>query len=154
MNSEIQELNPELAALVNEAQQLDAEHLPEPAAINPDGSENVTSASNVTPEMALAEASLAVNLIADGATALYPVLQYGPVTRQTAADKLAPLLAKYNLSSDLFGRWKEEIDAGVFFATLIYQSYAKVKAARAEEEKAQAAQSQAGPVASIYPESI
>lgn len=152
------QINPELQNLINEAKQIDAEHGPAAVVTDAHGSENITSNDNVTavsPEMALTEATLVCNLMADGVHAIYPVLEYGPETRQTAIQKLAPVLVKYNLGSDFLSRWQVEIDAGVFFATLIYQSYAKVKAAKAEEEKAREAQRlQAGPVDSIYPDTI
>lgn len=126
----------ELQTLAGEAAAVDAqvEALTPAAPADPAAAAEVTQAGAVvTPEIAMGEATLLCNLAADGAAALYPVLQYSEATRKTAAEKLAPVLAKYNLGSSFLARWQEEIDAGIFFATVIYQSYAQVKAAKAAE---------------------
>lgn len=85
------------------------------------------------------EAAAIVGLVATGIEALLPPLKYGQETRTEAAQKLAPLVAKYGASGGFLARWAAEIDAGVFFATLGWKSFQFYKLSKAKEVKPEGA---------------
>lgn len=89
--------------------------------------------------VALGEAETVVEMAAGAVKALYPVLNYTPEVKGEAAQKLAPLLQKYGGNVGWLSRWKEEIDAGMFFAGLVYGSWRVVQEAKAKEAEQEAA---------------
>ena len=86
----------------------------------------------MTPEE---EAGKLIDLIAWGLEKFYPVLQYQSETKLEAAKKLAPVLAKYNVTNTILAKWGVEIEAGFFFGGLAYGSYLAVKASRQPPEE-------------------
>lgn len=111
----------------------------------------VDTAANVAPEGAQAaheaveqpsiplltpkeEAGKLVDLVAWGMSKLFPVIEYTEETKTEAAAKLAPLLQKYNLSSELLNKWGAEFEAGLFFGGLAVASYQAIKQAKQPAE--------------------
>lgn len=81
------------------------------------------------------EAGKLVELVAWGVERIFPALGYKEETKQEAAKKLAPLMVKYNLSSELLNKWGAEFEAGMFFGGLAYASYLAVKASKQPPEE-------------------
>lgn len=81
------------------------------------------------------EAVKLVELVAWGVEKIFPVLGYKEETKAEAAKKLAPLMVKYNLSSELLNKWGAEFEAGMFFGGLAYASYLAVKASKQPPEE-------------------
>lgn len=84
------------------------------------------------------EAGAIVSILTSGITALYPVLDYQESVKKEAAQKLAPLIKKYGVGGSLLAKWEAEIEAGLFFGAMAYQSILQVRADKAEQLKAQA----------------
>lgn len=95
----------------------------------------------------LDEASAIVTIITGGLRVVYPVLEYQEDVKEEAAQKLAPLIKKYGGNS-MLAKWEAEIEAGLFFGSMVYQSILMVRAdkAQAAEEKAQAEAAAAGKI--------
>lgn len=81
------------------------------------------------------EAGKLVDLVAWAVEKIFPALSYKEETKQEAAKKLAPLMVKYNLSSELLNKWGAEFEAGMFFGGLAYASYLAVKASKQPPEE-------------------
>lgn len=77
---------------------------------------------------ALEDAKLIIAGVAKGVEAIWGV-NYGPETQAEGAKRLAPLLAKYGGSFG-FGKWKDEIEAGLFFGGVAFGTWQAVRAAR------------------------
>lgn len=80
------------------------------------------------------EAGKLVDLIAWGMGKIFPAIEYTEETKAEAAAKLAPLLQKYNLSSELLNKWGAECEAGLFFGGLAVASYQAIKQAKQPAE--------------------
>lgn len=81
------------------------------------------------------EAGKLVDLVTWAVEKIFPALGYKEETKQEAAKKLAPLMVKYNLSSELLNKWGAEFEAGMFFGGLAYASYLAVKASKQPPEE-------------------
>lgn len=111
-----------LAALQAEAAIVDQGAAPAaaaPAAAAPPPAEVLQSAEK--------EATAIVELLAAVVKQFFPVLDYQEGVRVEAAKKLGPVLAKYNPQGSVLGRYKEEIEAGLFFGGLIIGSIRAVR---------------------------
>ncbi len=103
-----------------------AQAAPEGAQAAPEAVEQPTIPLLTTKE----EAGKLVDLVAWGMSKMFPVLEYTDATKTEAAAKLAPLLQKYNLSSELLNKWGAEFEAGLFFGGLAVASYHAIKQAK------------------------
>lgn len=77
----------------------------------------------ITPEE---EAAQLLGMLAFALKSFWPVLEYREETINEGAKRLAPLLVKYDMRSELLGRWGAEIEAGMFFGGVAYASYLAV----------------------------
>lgn len=68
----------------------------------------------------------------------------GPQTQERGAEKLAPLLVKYDLDSPFLRKWRLEVDAGVFVASTAYALYRAIKANKEAQAKEQQGGGQQG----------
>lgn len=121
------------AAAVDEAAKV-APNTSSEGAASPEANEAAQSAAIpfLTPQE---EAGKLVDLVTWGIEKIFPVLGYKEETKQEAAKKLAPLMVKYNLSSELLNKWGAEFEAGMFFGGLAYASYLAVKASKQPPEE-------------------
>lgn len=121
----------ELNALAGEVAAVDLatqpQELPSPEAAQPEP--EAASVPLMTPEQ---EAEKFIDLVAWAVEKIWPCLGYKPETKKEAAQKLAPLLVKYNVVDTFFAKWGAEVEAGMFFAGVGYASYLAVKNAPAE----------------------
>lgn len=78
-------------------------------------------------------AVMAVMGVSKVAVNLYPCLEGAitPPVQEEAVQKLAPLMEKYNVKSEFFEKWRLELEAGFFFAGLIFQCYKLIEADKA-----------------------
>jgi hypothetical protein len=115
------------------------------AAAAPNSNSDAPNAAQATLEEPLMspsdEAAAIVSILTQGITALYPVLDYQNEAKEQAAQKLAPLIKKYGVGGSLLAKWEAEIEAGLFFGAMAFNSYMMVKADKAAA--AQAAQNEA-----------
>lgn len=109
------------------------------------GVEKIEAAQEVeNTDAAMMAATIGVNFLADSTEQIWDCLHYGPETRQTGAEKIAPLLQKYGISGGVLGewlsKWQAEIAAGMFFGGVIVASVRMVKEhnAKQAEEKPEA----------------
>lgn len=79
------------------------------------------------------EATMLVEIAARGIGMFWPVLAFREETKKEAVKVTAPLLAKYNLTNTMMGKWSAEINAAVFFASLGYGCVMAVREAKAAE---------------------
>ena len=93
---------------------------------------------------ALAKGYHLMGLLCGGVSRFYPFVELAGSEEEyqafidKGADKAANVLKKYETpeAPDWFNRWKEEIEAGLFFGGVAYSVYTQVKAhKKAEEEK-------------------
>lgn len=88
----------------------------------------------VSPEMqAYGMARMICELAAKGAQMRYDCLNYNDDIKHQGATVLVPVLLKYDLQNEFLAKYAEEFAAGAFFAGIIYTSYMKVQAKKAEE---------------------
>lgn len=102
------------------------------ASAEPETLEPETLEPAMTPED---EAGAIVSILTSGINALYPVLDYQESVKKEAAQKLAPLIKKYGVGGSLLTKWEAEIEAGLFFGAMAYQSILQVRADKAEQVK-------------------
>jgi len=119
-----------LESIVNQAETID----------NATG-QPVNDAAAADPGIQVDAASLGISqmlvgLMATGAEMAYPCLRFDDDTKGQGAAVLAPVLAKHNLESAFFEKWKEEFAAGAFFSGIIFSSYVKVQAWKREQAAA------------------
>lgn len=131
MNSESSD---ELSKLAGEAAAADAGAQPEVAPEMPSGQEFVPAPSAGDLEEARRTAALIMGGI-EKLTARRFSVGLSPETKEQGAEKLAPLLVKYDLDSPFISKWRAEIDAGLFFGGLVYGIYEAVQSNKAEERK-------------------
>ncbi len=82
------------------------------------------------------EARELVELAAMGVSAMWPVLGYTEETKAKGAQVLAPVFKKYGFKETVLGKYRVEIEAGIFFGGLIIGSIQAVRASKkAEIEK-------------------
>lgn len=97
--------------------------------------EEEAGGEGVSPEMqAYGLARVICEMAAKGANLRWSYLEYTDSVKDQGAQVLVPVMLKYDMQSEFFDTWKEELAAGAFFAGLIYTSYAKIKAHEAEEK--------------------
>jgi len=109
---------------------------PEAATLN-DGGSGAHETAEGKPEVLMSAADEArelVELAALGVSAMWPVLGYTEGTKAEAATKLAPVLTKYNVRDTVLGKYRVELEAGLFFGGLIIGSIQAVRAAKAAAE--------------------
>lgn len=122
--------NEDLNRLMAEAAAVDAEHAPKPIPeVSEDGatSEQAAQPINVIETDPVEEAAEIIELLCMGLGMLNPVLTYTDTVKETGAKKLAPLLVKYNVKGLLFAKYAAEIEAGIFFGSVVVGSIAAVK---------------------------
>lgn len=105
--------------------------LPGDGEVKPEGQEDA-------PEVLMSatdEARELVELAALGVSAMWPVLGYREETKAEAANKLAPVLTKYNVRDTVLGKCRVEIEAGLFFGGLIIGSIQAVRAHKQAEQE-------------------
>lgn len=133
--SEAQNTNTELMALASDAAAADAATQPKPEPMAEEAADQETGAVHAEPVMSAEdEAAKLVDVIAWAVEKIFPVLGYKPETKVEAAQKLAPLLVKYNVRDTVIAKWGAEFEAGMFFAGLGYASYLAVKASKQPQE--------------------
>ncbi|MFK5947941.1 MAG: hypothetical protein QM500_04110 [Methylococcales bacterium] len=89
------------------------------------------------------QAAFIVNAVAKGVNLLWECLEYDGTTKNKAVDKLKPLTMKYSQGEmpAWLLEWQDEIQAGLFFGAVAFESWRKVQvfnAAKEEAEKAEA----------------
>lgn len=88
----------------------------------------------VSPEMqAYGMARMICELAAKGAQMRWECLSYNDEIKNQGAQVLVPVLLKYDMQNEFFAKYAEEFAAGAFFAGVIYTSYMKVQAHKAEQ---------------------
>lgn len=96
-------------------------------------------------EAAMEKAMLAMFGMRTGINKLYPFVAFGETPEQeneflyAGADKLAHVLKKYSTGEypEWFIKWKEEIEAGIFFGSAMVTVIMQVRAHNREQEAGQ-----------------
>lgn len=121
MNGEQMDLN----ALAAEVHAVDLATQPQPIP-QPEQPGSPNEPEGVPLMSPLEEAEKLIDMVALVVGTLWPVLGYKPETKKEAAQKLAPLLEKWDVKNTILAKWGAEFEAGVFFAGVAYASYRAV----------------------------
>lgn len=135
-----QDTNDDLEKLMAEASKVDevagvAPKVEEPVTVAGSTDEpviEVVEAEQATPPTVAeeGEARELVELAAMGVSAMWPVLGYTEETKAKGAQVLAPVFKKYGFRETVLGKYRVEIEAGVFFGGLIIGSIQAVRASK------------------------
>lgn len=84
-------------------------------------------------------ARTACEMLARGASLRWECLTYTDGVKDEGARVLVPVMLKYGMQNEFLSKWAEEFAAGAFFAGVIFTSYQKVQAVKAQKAAEEAA---------------
>lgn len=128
-----------LDALAGQAAAVDAaafeQNNPQPEQTENEGGQDAPPLSDALVMTAMPEAAMIAGVACDFVEKKYGV-ELSKETRATGAQKIAPLLVKYDVDSPFVRKWKLEIDALVFIAATGYGVWMARRGIEAGADKA------------------